>query len=238
MAKARGGVAAVGFDLDYTLWNQDSFFATFFDGAAGAFGRRLGCGPRRFRQACAEALEQLTPAHPALFDRVLHQLGAWDPRLVGELVDRFHRHRPSAAPYPGVPRVLGQLREAGLRLFLVTDGHSPTQRHKVAALGLQDRFDALVFTGDLPAAQRKPSAAPFRLASERLGVPPARCLFVGDHPDGDFPGPKHLGMLTAQVDTGPFARRGTSPEAAPHLRLAALDDLVDLLVGVPARSDP
>ena len=232
------GAAAVGFDLDYTLWDQDAFFASFFDQVAGEFGRRLGCGPRRFRQVCAGALEQLTSAHQALFDRALHQLGAWDPRLVEELVDRFHRHRPPAEPYPGVPRVLDQLREGGLRLFLVTDGHAPAQRHKVAALGLQDRFDALVFTGDLPAAQRKPSPEPFRLACARIGVAPARCLYVGDHPDLDVPGPRRLGMATALVATGPFARRRLRPEATPHLLLASLEDLLGLRVGGLAWSGP
>jgi putative hydrolase of the HAD superfamily len=222
-------VTAVGFDLDYTLWDQDAFFTTFFDAAAGEYGRRLGCGARRFRQVCAGALERLTPAHPALFDRVLHQLGAWDPRLVGELVDRFHRHRPAAVPYPGAGATLRQLKEAGFRLFLVTDGHPPAQRHKLEALGLGAWFDPALFTGDLPGRPAKPSPVPFRLACAALGVSPERCLYVGDNPACDFQGPRALGMLTAQVPTGPFAGREAPPEQRPHLRLGSLQELAGLL---------
>jgi putative hydrolase of the HAD superfamily len=231
-------VTAVGFDLDYTLWDQDAFFASFFAAAAGEYGRRLGCGRRRFAQVCAGALRRLTPAHPALFDQALHQMGAWDPRLVAELVERFRGHRPPAQPYPGTERTLRLLREAGFRLFLVSDGHVPSQRHKVAALGLSHRFDHLVFTGDLPEHRRKPSPDPFLLACARLEVAPERCLYVGDHPARDFPGPKSLGMLTAGVPTGPFAASAAPPELRPDFQLAALEDLPGLLTGDLAGSTP
>lgn len=232
------GFDAVGFDLDYTLWDQADFYRTFFQAQAEAFGRRLGCGPRRFLQAGASALDQLTPAHPGLFDRVLAQLGAWQPGLVTELVDRYHRHRPPMAPYPGALELLERLRAGGWRLFLVTDGYAPTQRHKVAALGLAPCFEALVFTGELPEGQQKPSPAPFRLACDRLGLAPNRCLYVGDHPALDVPGPRSLGMLTVGVATGPFARREPIPDLTPDLRLAALEELADRLAGDLAGSAP
>ncbi len=231
-------VAAVGFDLDYTLWDQDAFFVSFIAAAAEEYGRRLGCGRRRFAQVCAGALGRLTPAHPALFDQALHQLGAWDPRLVAELVARFRDHRPPAQPYPGADRTLRLLREAGFRLFLVSDGHVPSQRHKVATLGLAHRFDHLVFTGDLPGHRRKPSPYPFLLACARLEVAPDRCLYVGDHPALDFPGPRSLGMLTAGVPTGPFAGSAVPPEPRPDFQLAALEDLLGLLAGDLTRSAP
>jgi putative hydrolase of the HAD superfamily len=229
------GIRTVGFDLDYTLWDQDAFFGTFFRAVADEFGRRLGCGPRRFVQAGAAALEQLTPAHSGLFDRTLALVGAWHPRLVAELVDRYRRHRPPMAPYPGARTALDRLRTHGCRLFLVTDGHPPTQRYKVEALGLDPCFDAQVFTGELPEGQQKPSPAPFRRACALLAVPPERCLYVGDHPALDVPGPRSLGMVTAGVATGPFARRSPSPDLAPHLRLAALGELADRLVDPWAR---
>ena len=225
------GFDAVGFDLDYTLWDQDAFARSFFEDIAGEFGRRLGLGRCQVLRTCHGALDRLTLAHPFLFDHILHQLAAWDPRLVAELVERYHRHRPPGALYPGAERTLRQLREAGLRLFLVTDGHGPTQRHKVEALGLCPWFEQMVFTGDFPDACRKPAPYPFQLACDRLGVAPGRCVYVGDHPARDFPGPRRLGMLTIGVATGPFAGTG-APEHAPHLRIGPLEELVDRLAAV------
>jgi len=221
-------VQAVGFDLDYTLWDQDAFARSFFDAIAGEFGRRLGWGRDQLARTCHAALDRLTLAHPFLFDHILHQLGAWDPRLVAELVERYHRHRPPAEPYPGAERTLRQLREAGLRLFLVTDGPGATQRHKVEALGLRPWFDQMVFTGDFPEPCRKPAPFPFQLACGRLGVTPGRCVYVGDNPACDFAGPRRLGMLTVGVSTGPYAAMD-APEDPPQLRIGPLEELVDLL---------
>jgi len=228
---------AVGFDLDYTLWDQDRFARSFFDAIAGEFGRRLGLGPGPVARALHVAMDQLTLAHPALFDRALHQLGAWDPRLVAELVRRYHQHRPPAEPYPGVPDLLGRLRAAGFRLFLVTDGPGPTQRHKLAALGLGGQFQARVFTGELAEGGAKPSPYPFRLACEQLGVSARQCVFVGDNPERDVPGPRSLGMLTIGVGTGPYAGRTPEPGPRAHLRVGSVADLASLLLPpVPARS--
>jgi len=224
-------VDAVGFDLDYTLWNQDDFANSFFEAIAGEFGRRLGRGRSQVVGACQGALRRLTLAHPALFDEVLHQLGAWDPRLVAELVDRYHQHRPPALPYPGVEDTLSRLKRSGFKLFLVTDGHGGTQRHKVEALGLGPWFDQMVFTGDFPSHRRKPDPFPFQLACGRLGVIPGRCVYVGDNPACDFQGPRRLGMLTIGVSTGPFAGLEAAPGHSPHLRIGQLDQLTGLMVG-------
>ena len=238
MARRLDRIRGVGFDLDYTLWDQDAFFTTFFRAVAGEFGRRLGCGPGGFVRAGDAALAQLTPAHPRLFDRILAQVGAWQPRLVAELVDLYRRHRPAMAPYPGARPTLDRLRAGGYRLFLVTDGHAPTQRYKVEALGLAPCFDALVYTGELPDEQQKPSPEPFRLACRQLDLRAEHCLYVGDRPATDVPGARSLGMVTAGVATGPFARSSASQGPAPHLRLDALEDLADLLAGDLAGSAP
>jgi len=220
---------AVGFDLDYTLWDQDAFARSFFDTIAGELGRRLGWSREQVCRVGQDTLHRLTLAHPRLFDHVLHQLGAWDPRLVAELVRRYHRHRPPAQPYPGALWTLGRLREAGFRLFLVTDGDGPTQRHKVAALGLEGWFEQMVFTGEFAPWLHKPSPFPFQLACGRLGLAPCRCAYVGDNPACDFQGPRGLGMLTFGVGTGPFAGLPAAPEQTPHLRLGALGDLAGML---------
>lgn len=228
---------AVGFDLDYTLWDQEAFIRTFFDAIAVEFGRRLGWGGPHLARICRDTLLRIGPAHPRLFDQVLQQLGAWDPRLVAELVQRYRRHRPPVQPYPDALPALRRLREAGMRLFLVTDGHAPVQRYKAEALGLVPWFDQMVFTGDFAEERRKPSPFPFRLACARMGVDPGRCAYVGDNPACDVPGPRSLGMLTVGVATGPFAAAG-APGPAPHLRLGALGELAGLLAGAPARSAP
>ena len=224
-----GNLVAVGFDLDYTLWDQSAFAESYFAAVAPELGGRLGCRPGTVRQVLQETLGQLTLGHPGLFDVALGRLGVADPVLVAELVARYHQHRPPLRPYPGALAALARLRACGYRLFLVTDGMSSTQRYKVAALGLHGCFDEQVFTGDLPGILHKPSPFPFLLACRRLGLRPRQCAYVGDNPQCDFEGPARLGMLTIGVATGPFAGRPVPPGQAPELRITTLADLGGLL---------
>lgn len=225
----RGGLLAVGFDLDYTLWDQDTYLDTFVGTIAWDLGGRLGCGGERVQRVFQETLRQLTPIHPRVFDEALKRMGVVDPSLVAELVDRFHRHRPGMRLYPGARAALHKLRDRGYRLFLVTDGKSDTQRYKVEALGLRPWFDERVYTGDFPPILRKPSPFPFLLACRRLGLRPRECAFVGDNPLLDFEGPMSLGMLTIGVPTGPFASRPVPPGVEPDWQIGTLEALGGLL---------
>jgi putative hydrolase of the HAD superfamily len=220
---------AVGFDLDYTLWDQEAFPRSFFAVIAGTLGRRLGFESTRVEAVFRDTLDQLSVRHPALFDAALLRLGVEDEALVAELVDRYHRHRPAMDLYPGALAALQGLRDRGRRLFLVTDGQCDTQRYKVEALGLRPLFDALVFTGDFPRILQKPSSFPFLLACRKLGLHPRQCAFVGDNPLCDFEGPLRLGMRTIGVATGPFARLQVPPGQTPEHRIASLGELGGLL---------
>jgi putative hydrolase of the HAD superfamily len=225
----RGTMLAVGFDLDFTLWDQGAFTDSFFGAIAWELGGRLGFKGERVERVFQETVRQLTLGHPRIFDEALRRMGVEDPHLVAELVDRYHRHRPCMRLYPGARNALARLRDRGFRLFLVTDGLSDTQRYKVEALGLRSCFDELVFTGDFPQILRKPSPFPFLLACRRLGIRPAQCAYVGDNPLCDFEGPMRLGMLTIGVPTGPFAGRPVPPGQAPEWRIAALEELGGML---------
>lgn len=224
-----GTLDAVGFDLDYTLWDQDAFAETFLRAISPELGGRLGCGERTVERAFRDARSRLTLAHPRLFDEALLALGVEDSGLVTELVDRYRRHRPPMGLYRGAREVLEELEGRGLRLFLVTDGNSDTQRYKVAALGLEAAFSVRVYTGDFPPLLRKPSPFPFLLACRRMGLQPRRCAYVGDNPLLDFEGPQRLGMITVGVATGPFAPERVPPGVAPHLRVRSLEELAEVL---------
>ncbi|BDU71226.1 HAD family hydrolase [Mesoterricola silvestris] len=224
-----GTLLAVGFDLDYTLWDHGGFAESFFGSIAWELGGRLGCSGRRVEQVLRDTLARLTVGHPRIFDEALLRMGVEDPVLVAELVERYHRHRPPMRPYPGALDALRDLRGRGYRTFLVTDGLSDTQRYKVEALGLMPWFDERVFTGDFPRILQKPSPFPFLLACRRLGVAPRQCAYVGDNPLCDFEGPMRLGMRTIGVPTGPFAGRPVPPGHSPERRVTGLGELGGVL---------
>ena len=144
---------------------------------------------------------------------------------VEPLVDAFRSYRPARlSPYPGVRESLGQMR-CFAPVGLVTNGDPAGQRAKLAALGLDDAFDVVVFSDELGRSFRKPHPAPFCQALRLLGADPGRSFFIGDHPDRDIAGAQHVGMRAIRVRTGEYASRPdvvtpwrTVPDAASALR--------------------
>jgi HAD superfamily hydrolase (TIGR01509 family) len=86
----------------------------------------------------------------------------------------------SALEYEELPHVRESLRalEArGVTLAVVANWDCALPGH-LERLGLARSFSAIVTSAEAGAA--KPDPAPFRIALERLGVPPERALHIGD----------------------------------------------------------
>ena len=93
-------------------------------------------------------------------------------------------------PLEGVEHSLARLRAAGFALACVSNWDLSLATYLEDA-GLAHHFDAVVSSAE--AGAPKPDEAVFRLALERLGVPPERALHVGDG-DGDRQGAAAAGL--------------------------------------------
>jgi len=129
------------------------------------------------------------------------------PASLGRRLARAYAERRDHAavdPLPGVPGVLRALRREA-SVGLVTNGGPAMQRDKLATLGLTDAFDVEVFAGhpndhaDWGVVAAKPDPEPFRVALDRLGVPPERAAHVGNAPAADVAGAARAGLTTVLV---------------------------------------
>ena len=117
--------------------------------------------------------------------------------------------------FPGMPEALDALAAAGWRLGVCTNKPTALSVELLDALGLGRRFGAVVGGDATP--ERKPHPAPLLLALDRLGVPPAAAVFVGD---------SETDVLTARAAGLPVALVRTGYTALPVEALGA-DALVD-----------
>ncbi|HEX4081881.1 MAG TPA: HAD-IA family hydrolase [Acidimicrobiales bacterium] len=103
-------------------------------------------------------------------------------------------------PEPAVLGPLGQLRAAGWRIAVVTNG-SPVQHRKVERAGLAALVDAICVSSEIGRA--KPHPAIFleagRCAPE---IGPPDTVMVGDDPEADIAGAHALGFATIWLDRG------------------------------------
>jgi putative hydrolase of the HAD superfamily len=104
------------------------------------------------------------------------------------LIDRlFAGMEPDTAMLDGVRAV----RRAGFRTGLLSNSWGDATAYDPALL--DELFDAWVISSEV--GVRKPDPAVYEMAAERLGLPPAACVFVDDLP-GNLKPARALGMAT------------------------------------------
>lgn len=119
--------------------------------------------------------------------------------------------------YPDVPLVLQELSARGCKLAVVSNFDSRLP-DILDALGLADRFDAILYS--TRAGSAKPDGAIFRQALDILGVTAERSVHVGDSLDADY-----RGAIAAGI-TGLLIKRDETKLAVPAYQISSLDALL------------
>lgn len=130
-----------------------------------------------------------------IWERALGRQGVEDPALAAELGGLFAKRRRELQEHlPGAESVLHSLRQAGVRIGLLTNGAASLQREKIETSGLGMHFDAAVVSGELGTGKPEPEI--FHHLLERLSVAPHEALMVGNSLARDVMGGKRAGLHT------------------------------------------
>jgi putative hydrolase of the HAD superfamily len=164
-----------------------------------AFCEREGADYERVRGALREAYGDLDPdSLIARFEVGLIERHEFETELAALLSRDLDR---PLDPRDLIDRMLADVRmdetmveavraarAAGVRTALLSNswGVDYYPRHLLGGL-----FDVVLISGEV--GMRKPNEEAFRLAAERLGVPPEECVFVDDH-DGNVEAAERVGM--------------------------------------------
>ncbi|MCX5214172.1 HAD family hydrolase [Kitasatospora sp. NBC_00240] len=212
-------VAALSFDGDDTLWD---FGSGFVPAIAHAARRLTEAGGRIVTvEQLQEVREEMARRMPgadfaeirrAALAESARRLGCERPGLAEEVYRAFVDVRAEhTLLHPETGEVLSRL-AASLPLALTTNGNTD-----LGPLGLDTVFAVVVRAAEC--GVHKPDPGIYRITAERLGVPPAQVLHIGDHPLEDVAAAREAGMAAVLLD-----RTGRTPGA-----LRSLDELPALL---------
>ncbi|MDE5785464.1 MAG: HAD hydrolase-like protein [Duncaniella sp.] len=160
----------IAFDLDDTLFPEIEFVRSAYRAISRHFSR-----PSLVRDMeCASGPREA-------FDIAVGKLGLHD---AAQLIALYRDHYPDISLTPAVEKTLGELKDRGIVLALITDGRSITQRNKISALGLE-RFIAPehILISEETGAD-KLNSRPFELLESASNSQPY--IYVGDKPSTDF----------------------------------------------------
>lgn len=220
------GIHAVLFDLDDTLLDGDAAWRSGMDSIL----RRCPGIDREvaflaWEAAFHEHFDAYLAGRLSLEESRTERIRSWARALSvtiepGTELDWFAAYFAGYSagwkPFDDVAAALRQLTH--LLLGIVTNGDGPQQRAKIAALGLEVSFDAILVSSEVGCA--KPDPRIFREAAQQLGVAPGRCLFVGDRKDVDAIGARNAGMQAVWLNRRNLAN---DPDVASVSTLAALE---------------
>ena len=169
------------------LWRRDP------NGYYRAFTRgEMGFGEQRL--ARAEQVQATFGGAPIGVDG----FAAWDEVFESAFQANWH-------PHPDAIGFLDRVRAAGIPIGAVTNAATDYQELKLRTVGMADYVQTVVGVDVLGFG--KPSPKVFHLACDRLGVDPARTVYVGDELDIDARAAAAAGLIGVWLDR-PGPRRG------------------------------
>ena len=101
--------------------------------------------------------------------------------------------------YPKVLEALAKFRQAGCRLWLLSNAQRVFTAYELRHLGLEDAFDGIYISSDYGC--RKPDVRFFRALLEEQGLDVRRCLMIGNDRQTDIAGAKAAGLDTLYMHT-------------------------------------
>jgi putative hydrolase of the HAD superfamily len=160
------------------------------------------------------------------WSRALRACGCDDDSLSRLARDTHRRHaRDATRLFDDVQDLFAWLSRTRVRLALITNGASDTQRDALRTLGIEQIFSAVVISAEIGIA--KPDPAIFAIAIDKLGVNPEHVWHVGDSLRSDVGGAKAAGLIAVWLNRGGLPR--TEDEPLPDHEIRSLRELAELL---------
>ncbi|MGB0715843.1 MAG: HAD family hydrolase, partial [Phycisphaerae bacterium] len=172
---------AVVFDLDDTLMAESEFAISGFRAVSQAFADILQDDDAAF-QFMKETYRtgNRRKIFNLLFETWLKQPA--DRAAVHKMIHTYRAHTPDVNLLPDAERALQRLDAHRLadrcKLALISDGPAIMQRNKVTALGLEERLDLVVLTGELDGEFGKPHPRAYEIVSNTLEIPHSQCIYI------------------------------------------------------------
>jgi len=208
--------AGVILDVDGTLVDSNDAHAHAFVEAFAQQGFEVPF--RKVRPLIGKGSDKLIP----------ELIGRYDEAVSGLKSEIFKRkYLPQLKAFPGATELVARLHGRGLKLAVASSADKEDLDALLRIAGAQTYLDEVTSADD--AAHSKPDPDIVDAAVKRLGLPPARCLMIGDTPY-DAQAAQRAGVAFAGVRCGGWSDGDLQPAVGvfhdPAHILRRMDDLL------------
>lgn len=215
------------FDLMGTLLDLqalDPYFERFFDNAA----IRKEWFTQTLQLAMAAVLTNAYEDFEVQADTGLEMTARhYRVSMLGEEKNLILNMLRKLRPFPEVKQSLQRLRDAGLRLAILTNSTEQATEAQLSYAGLRDHFEQVISADEIRCF--KPAPEVYHLAARRLNVEPGQMQLVAAH-DWDVTGALRAGCAAAFVARPGQVLNPFGPQ--PDVRGADLGEVSDKILAV------
>ncbi len=231
-----GTPSAIMLDLDDTIVAFDILTDKCWEETLNEFSDELKVvGAKEFKRAILkrsswfwgdkerhkEWRKDLPRARRNIVGLVLKDYSIENESLANCIADRYSAIKDEMLyVFPGAKETIGKIRDAGVKLALVTNGGSKSQRGKIERFGLSDLFDSVLIEEEQKIG--KPEAEVYRRALKYLNSSPEESWMVGDNLEWDVLSPQSIGIKGVWVNT---KNEDLDPAVHPYLTVKSLPEI-------------
>ena len=223
MSKMSINVDAVMFDLDGTILDSIHIYYQIVETVFKRLDLTLPSRDK-LRNAAKSGNFEWRQVFPQTTPKESDRLIEKTREIIDEIYPNLFRSR--AKLIPDAKKALETILQKGIKMGIVTSTPRQSMAVKLPVLvdsGLNKLMEVIVHADDTP--RKKPAPDPLLEGSTRLGIPPERCMYVGDACI-DIQAGKAAGMKTVAVLTG-FDDHKTLSQECP-------DRIIESIAQLPA----
>lgn len=227
------------FDLDDTLTSFDSVSATAWDISCEAFisTKNPSFSKSNLLESIQKAKkwywkdseqnkwgrEHLQAARREVVRLALEELGHTALTDSHELADHYMNLQDSLiAPLPGVQEALQTLKDMKIRMSVITNGRSDTQREKLDRFHLTDFFEKIII--DTEVGFSKPDIRIYEFALNEMKISANESWMVGDNLNWDIYGAQNAGLFAVWIEG-----LAKSSEIQPDLTVPSIAQMTEII---------
>jgi putative hydrolase of the HAD superfamily len=172
-------------DLDDTLYPEKDFVMSGFNYLVSYYSKN-----KNNKEISFQIFNKWREGSDAI--KYLFELVGIDDPPMTEAINLYRSHLPNILLSDSTKKFLQIIDGLNIKLGLVTDGRSVTQRNKLRALGIEKKFEKIIISEEF--GSEKPNLRNFKIFEN--DYPNSNFCFIGDNTSKDFKSPSCLGWKT------------------------------------------
>lgn len=188
-------IKGVIFDLDNTLYDEDSYFFEVFN----VFCDKYKLDLNELKSIFTDEFKLKSKDY---FGDILKKINFYSSQKQNEMFEIYQNINCALCLYEDARQILNFLQQNAIKTAIITNGDIKAQKNKIKALNLYNKIKHIIYAREFGKDCEKPNSISFLKVLEVLNLKANETIFIGDNPKTDIKGARNLGIKAYRLLNG------------------------------------